>query len=114
MKRRNFLATAGTVGIATTVAGGSVVSSAYSSINATVLLQEFQPAVKTAYDNFSSQVQLNQKDMGLSSEHASRTVLPTRIISQEPQRIIYKNRSGQYVSLSVANGKERIQISNSL
>ena len=46
MKRRNFLATAGTVGIATTVAGGTVVSSAYSSINATVLLQEFQPESK--------------------------------------------------------------------
>ncbi len=114
MKRRNFLATAGTVGIATTVAGGTVVSSAYSSINATVLLQEFQPEVKAVYENFSSQVQVNKEDMGLDNDHAASIVLPTRIISQKPSNIVYKNRSGQYVTLSVANGKERIRISNSL
>lgn len=114
MKRRNFLATAGTVGIATTVAGGSVVSSAYASISANALLQEFQPQVKTVFENFSTQVNQNTTDMGLDSKHVSRTVLPTRIISQEPTRIVYKNRSGQYVSLSVVKGMERIQISNAL
>ena len=52
--------------------------------------------------------------MGLDNDHAACIVLPTRIISQKPSNIVYKNRSGQYVTLSVANGKERILISNSL
>lgn len=63
MKRRHFLATAGTVGIATTVAGGSVASSAYASINATVLLQEFQPEVKTIYSRFATELEVNTKDL---------------------------------------------------
>ena len=114
MKRRHFLATAGTVGIATTVAGGTVASSAFSSLNATVLLQEFHPEVKSVYHHFASQVQLNTDGMGLDSKYISRSVLPSRIISQEPQRIVYKNQSGQYVSLSVVNGEKRIQLANEL
>ena len=114
MKRRHFLATAGTVGIATTVAGGSVASSAYATINAAVLLQEFQPEVKTIYSRFATELEVNTKDLGLDSKYISRTVLPTRIISQEPQRIVYKNQSGQYVSLSVVNGEKRIQLANEL
>ena len=114
MKRRHFLATAGTVGIAGTVAAGSVVSSAYSSFSTSILLEEFEPEVKTVLDNFQAQMAMNVESMGLDQKHVAQNVLPTRIISKKSakgvQTIVYKNKARKYVSLSTGKGVERIQV----
>ena len=113
MRRRHFLAAAGTVGIATTVSAGSVASAAFTSINASVLLQEFQPAAKTVYDSFLTTAATNFESLGLEGQqHIKRIVLPTRTMSQGPEHIVYRNQAGQYISLYTTKGMEWIKVSS--
>lgn len=118
MKRRIFLSTASTVGIVGAVSSASLVSSAYSSISTGVLLQEFGSATKSALDNFVSNVKANIKQLGLDEKLAEQITMPTQIISNTAigsnQNITYKNKSGQYVQLSVTDGVDRVIVSASL
>jgi len=118
MKRREFLATTGTVGIASTVSGASIVSSTYSSISNSILLKEFTPELRSAFDKFKSEALLNAEDLGLDKKYALNVAMPAQIISKKAvnghQSIVYKNKSGRYVSLTVNNGAERINISEKL
>ena len=118
MKRREFLATTGTVGIATTVSGASVVSSAYSSMSNSILLKEFTPELKSALKKFKSEALLNAEELGMDKKHALNVIMPAQIIRKEVisegQRIVYKNKSGRFISLTINNGVEHIKISETL
>ena len=119
MKRREFLATTGTVGIASTVSGASLVSSTYSSISNSILLKEFTPELKGALEKFKSEAILNAEDLGLDKKYALRVTMPTQIINKKSvkglQRITYKNKAGNYVLLTVdKKGVESIQILETL
>lgn len=118
MKRRSFLVATGTVGIAGAVSGATVVSSAYSSISRSVLLEEFNSKSKNALDNFLAKVKLNVESLGLDAKFAEHIVMPVRIISNKidagHQKISYKNKSGNYISLSVIDGVERVEVQSKL
>jgi hypothetical protein len=108
MKRRIFLAASGTVGIATVVSGSSVISSAYSSISSNMLIEEFPSATKSLLDQFVADVTQNVQSLGLDRQLIARITTPTRIISKKEkgkkQEVIFKNKSGQSISL-IVNGK---------
>ena len=118
MKRRIFLSTAGTIGIAGAASSASIVSTAYTSLSTSVSLKEFSPTAKTALDNFNAGLAQNIQELGLKKELASNIAMPVRIIKKQlngsKDSIIYKNKAGNYVSLSVKDGVETIRISNSL
>ncbi len=118
MKRRTFLATSSTVGIASVVPSGFVATSIFSSLNTKVLLEEFQKPTKVVLDKFMADVSLNIQSLGLDETLAKRLVLPVEIINNKSTKgnhnIIYKNGSGEYISLSITNGIERIKISKTV
>ena len=118
MKRRIFLSTASTVGIVGAVSSASLVSSAYSSISTGVLLQEFGSATRSALDNFVANVKANIEHLGLDEKLVEQIAMPTQIISNNStgsnQHITYKNKSGQYISLSITDGVERAVVSTTL
>lgn len=115
MKRRSFLNTSGTIGIASVVSGASVVSSVYSSVNTSVLLKEFNPSTRNVFDRFIEDVKLNGEVLGLDPKFTKKLVMPVQIIDNNSsfgnEKITYKNKSGEVVSISVINGIERIEIS---
>ncbi len=118
MKRRVFLSTTGALGIAGAASGASVVSSVYTSLSTNVSLAEFSPATKTILDHFVSELTLNGEEHGLKQDHIASIAMPVRIIKKEfnnkNQRIVYKNKAGNYVALSIKNGEKVIQISENL
>ncbi len=118
MKRRQFLATTGTIGIASTISSAAVVSSTYSSVENSMLMEEFAPKLKSVFDKFVSDVALNCKELGLDKKYESRVAMPAHIISKKStigsQNIIYKNKSGGYISLTVTDGVERIKVLDTL
>ena len=118
MKRRTFLAASGTVGIAGVVSGASVVSTVYTSMSTSILLEEFNVNTRNVLDKFMADVMLNTKALGLDENIATLLVMPAQIIDKKStknnQRIIYKNKSGDYISLSVTKGVERIEVFKTL
>jgi len=118
MKRRNFLTAAGTVGLMGTVSGSSLVSSAYSSINSHALMGEFSTATKSTLENFMADVALNIQSLGLDQKYAALIALPTKIVKKQSkgknQSITYKNKSGNFISISINKGVEKVSISNTL
>jgi len=114
MKRRTFLTASSTFGIAGAVSGASVVSSVYTSINTSVLLEEFSPKAKDALDKFMAEAIQNTQALGLDEKLAASIVMPVHIISKKTlghnQEIVYKNKSGQHISLSVVKGVAKINV----
>lgn len=115
MKRRVFLTTSGTVGLAGIVSGASIVSPIYSSISANVLLEEFNPSLRSIFDQFTTNMIQNVEALELDEKIVKRVVTPVRIVKKKfkdnDKSITYKNRSGEYVSISVVNGVGHIDIS---
>ena len=118
MKRRMFLSTAGTVGAVGAVSGATVVSSAFTSISTSVSLAEFSRSTKTALDNFAAQLTQNIKELDLPKDLAESIALPVRIIKKNFEKdnhsVVYKNKTGKYVSLTIKKGVETIRISDTL
>jgi len=109
MKRRNFLAAAGTVGAVGAVSAGSLVSSTYSSLTVNACLQEFGSLTKAAWDKFSADVSLNLTSLGLDQKHVSAITAPVQIISKDLTNVTFKNKSGQIISMSVVDGVELVE-----
>lgn len=109
MKRRVFLAAAGTVGAVGAVSAGSLVSSAYSSLTVNACLQEFSTPTRTAWNKFSTDISKNVKSLGLDDKYVSMITSPVQVISKSQENIVFKNKSGQVVSLSIVDGMERIE-----
>ena len=118
MKRRIFLSTTGTVGIAGAASGASLVSSIFTSISANVSLAEFSADTKKVLDHFVSELALNIHELGLNKADIASIARPVRIIKKEfnndSHRIVYVNKAGSYIDLSIKNGLEQIRISNTL
>lgn len=116
MKRRAFLTTSGTVGVFGAVSATSVASSVFNSINTSVLLEEFDTETRAALDNFLAKTTENIQSLELDEKLAKQIVMPVRIISKDAknQSIVYKNKQGAYVSLSVNDGVETVSITSSL
>ncbi len=118
MKRRQFIATTGAVGIASVVSGTSVASSAFDSISSREALKEFTPETKGGLDKFATEVAQNIQDQGLDQKYANLITAPVRIISKNQkngtQSIVYKNKAKEFVSLTVSKKETRIKISKSL
>jgi len=118
MKRRTFLTTSSTVGVASAVPGGFVASSIFSSINTSMLLKEFNSSTKSVLDKLMTDVKLNLKSMDLDEDLAKKIVMPVKIIKKKSSSgnhsILYKNKAGEFVSLSVSKGVQRIKISKSI
>ena len=118
MKRRTFISTTGKIGLAGSVLSAPVASAAFTSLSIGVSLEEFSPVTKTTLDNFISELSLNIQELGLKKDLAASIAMPIRIIKKSfknnNHRIIYKNKSGQYISLKVQNGVETIHISNTM
>lgn len=118
MKRRTFLSATGTFGIVGAASGASVVSSVYTSLSEHVSLKEFSSETKIVLDHFLSELVQNVEEHGVGEEHISSLAMPVRIIKKEfgenKHRIIYKNKAGNYVDLSVVKDLERIRITDNL
>lgn len=118
MKRRNFVATAGTIGVATAVSGATVASSTYSSISSGMLLKEFTPVSKNVLDRFSKEVRQNFIDLGMDEKLVKQMTVPVQIIRNKTKEgqesIVFKNKSGDYISLTCINGVDRIAVSKTL
>lgn len=117
MKRRNFLTATGTVGIVGVVSGSTVLSSAYNSISTSVALEEFKPATKDLLHQFIAEVKDNVQSLGLEENITNLVTMPIRIIRNDSeskdQKIVYKNQSGEYITMSVVNGRTKIEVSKS-
>ena len=118
MKRRIFLSAASTIGIAGAVSSASVVSSAYSSVSTSLLLEDFSPSTRIILDKFQANAVESCQELGLNAKHAKVLTTPVQIISKttkgDDQHITFKNKAGEYVSLSIINGAEKIKISKTL
>lgn len=114
MKRRTFLTAAGTVGIIGVASSASTVSSVYSSLSTRVLLEEFDAPSKNALDKFIKDVNANAESLGLNASFAKRLAMPVQIISKnsnkEGNNLLYKNKAGKVISISVSNGKGSLRV----
>jgi hypothetical protein len=114
MKRRTFLTAAGTVGTIGVASSATSVTSLYNNINTSVLLAEFDTRSRSMLDKLISDVTENAKSLGLDSKIAKRLVMPVHIISKDSskgnQSIVYKNKDGQVISLSIVNKIEKVTI----
>ncbi|MFK8009393.1 MAG: hypothetical protein AB8H03_23735 [Saprospiraceae bacterium] len=116
MKRRTFVTLSSTIGMASAVSGASVLTSAYSSMNNSILLEEFNVPTKNVLDNFIIEVTQNVKSLGLDIKLVKDLVSPVQIIKNDStndgHNIMYKNKAGNHISISVAKEKKQIKISN--
>ncbi len=114
MKRRTFLTAAGTVGTIGVASSATSVTSLYSNINTSVLLAEFDTPTRTMLDKLISAVSENALSLGLDSKIAKHIAMPVHIISKDfskgSQSIVYKNKAGQVVSMSIVNKVEKVTI----
>ena len=115
MKRRTFVTLSSTMGMASAVSGASVVSSVYSNMNNSILLEEFNAPTKNVLDKFMDEVTQNIQSLGLDSKLVKDIVFPKRIIKKDStidgENIMYKNKAGNCISISVVKGKKQIKIS---
>ena len=113
MKRRTFLTAAGTVGTIGVASSAASVTSLYSNINTSVLLAEFDTPTKSMLDKLVGDVTENALSLGLDSKIAKRLAMPVHIISKESskgnQSIVYKNKAGQIISMSIKNNIEKVK-----
>ncbi|MEM9822030.1 MAG: hypothetical protein AAF985_13200 [Bacteroidota bacterium] len=113
MKRRIFLATSGTVGMASVVSGSTVISSVYSSINSSMLIDEFSAPVKKLFDQFVNDVTTNVQSLGLDEKWIKQISMPVHIVKKtdgKEQHIVFKNKSGHSIGLSVGKKEGKIHI----
>ncbi|MFT4535693.1 MAG: hypothetical protein ACI9P5_003063 [Saprospiraceae bacterium] len=112
MKRRTFLIAAGTVGRIGVASSAASVTPIYRNINTSVLLSEFISPVKIMLDKLVDDVTENIMSLGLDSKIAKRLAIPVHIISKDSskgnQRIVYKNKAGQIISISTNNNIEKV------
>jgi len=108
MKRRTFLTAASTVGIVGVASSATVVSSVYNNLSVSVLLEEFDAPNKKILNKFVADITENAESLGIDPAFVKHIAMPVQIISNKTkkgnQNIIYKNKAGQIVSLSVENG----------
>ena len=109
MKRRIFLSTASTIGAIGAVSAESVFSSAYSNLTKRANIQEFSPEIKTVWDRFSTDICWHFQDLGIDSKYAEFVTSPIQIIYNESKKVTFKNRSGEYVSLSILEDIDKIE-----
>ena len=114
MKRRTFLTAASTVGIVGAASGATVVSSVYNNLSLSVLLEEFDAPAKNVLDKFEADIIENAESLGLDTNLARKTAMPTQIISKNSksgvQTITYKNKCGHKVSMSIAKDYSRVTL----
>lgn len=117
MRRRSFVTALGTVGIglaSTIPASAAVVSGTFSSISAMNMQKEFNPAVKSVLDKFEADVAQNIESLGLDKKYVALVSAPIRIKHKKTtgkrHQIVYENRAGERISLSVHKGVQRIEI----
>ncbi|MFK7948226.1 MAG: hypothetical protein AB8G11_11580 [Saprospiraceae bacterium] len=116
MKRRFFLSATG-VAVATGVTSGlSAASGSFNKMSAFVSLQEFSSKSKNVLDNFVNQLEQHMVDVPQKSQIIKNLAMPVRIITKESshkeEKVVYTNKAGNYIKLSVKNGKETIHIYN--
>jgi len=60
----------------------------------------------------------NVETLGLEGKFVKQIAMPVQIISNKTvgnkHSIVYKNKSGEYISLTVKNGVERIEVLKSI
>ena len=114
MKRRTFLTAASTVGIVGAASGATVVSSVYNNLSVNVLLEEFDTPSKKVLNKFVGSIAENVESLGLDSSLAKRLAMPRQIIENDikdgHQNIIYKNKAGQTITISMIDGVGKIRI----
>lgn len=112
MKRRSFLSAAGTVGTIGVATGATSITSLYSNINTSVLLSDFDMTSKAMLDKLINDAKENALSLGLDPKLSKRLAMPVHIISNDfsngDQRIVYKNKAGLVISMSVDNDVEKI------
>lgn len=118
MKRRKFLSATGIAVAASTTSGMATVSTIYSEISSQVSLAEFPPSSRKGLNSFINNLEQNLSPNLDNSQLVKSLAMPVRIISQKQDstgdHIVYKNKSGKYVKLSVKNGVETIIISDDI
>ena len=116
MRRRVFLSATSTFGIAGVASGSSVVSSIYTRISEHVSLAEFSSSSKSILDHFISELTLNIREHDLKEDYIASVAIPIIIIKKDynngQERIVYKNKAGNFIELSMKNGREIIRITN--
>ncbi len=115
MKRRNFLSTTSLI-IATGATGLSAASSAYVELSSFTSLNEFSKSNIKVMDHFISSLSEGFENHPEKEKMIKNLVSPVRIIekikTQDTEKIIYKNRLGNYIKLELKNGEEHIKISD--
>lgn len=115
MKRRFFLS-ATSVAVATGVTSSlSAASTSFNKMSSFVSLQEFPTKSKNVLDNFVAELSENLKEHPQKNQIIKSLAMPVRIVinesSRREEKIIYKNKSGDFIKLLVKNGKETIYVS---
>lgn len=117
MKRRFFLS-ATSVAVATGVTSGlSAASGSFNKMSSFVSLQAFSAKSKGVLDNFTAELREHLVDASNKNQIIENLTMPVRIIVNESslkgEKIIYKNKAGNYIKLVVKNGEETIHVYNS-
>ena len=77
------------------------------------MLEEFDITTKTVLNKFISDVKINTASLGIDSNFAKSLTTPIQIMNKEVkknmQNIVFKNKFGQKISISVVNDIETIK-----
>lgn len=107
MRRRNFIATSSTAVMVSAFSSLNATSSVYTSLSTNATLAEFPNEGKLAIKKLTAELNRNLiKDQKI----IENLVTPVRIIKNQQKRgklnMVYKNKVGDYVVLTVKSGKE--------
>ncbi len=107
MRRRNFIATSGTAVMVSAFTSLNATSSIYTSLSKSATLAEFPNEGINAIKKLTSELNRNLSNR---QDIIENLVTPIRIIKNQQKRdklnMVYKNKAGDYVVLSVKKGKE--------
>jgi hypothetical protein len=116
MERRNFLSATSLVVATGFTFGLSAASSTFDDMSSYVSLNELSKPSKKVLDNFVNELEQNFGSHSDKDILVKRIAMPIRIINQSSKSgteyVIYKNKAGQYVKLTLKDDVETIYISN--
>ena len=116
MERRNFLSVTSLVVAIGFTFGLSAASSTFDDMSSYASLDEFSKSLKKVLDNFINELEQNFGSYSDKETLVKRIVIPTRMINQSSKSgteyVIYKNKAGQYVKLTLEDDVKTIYMSN--
>lgn len=118
MKRRTFLSAAGTLGIVGAASSTTLATAAYHGLSAQAALKEFTPLSKTTLDGFVKDLAQNLADYPYAKDLIHRTATPLLVmdkkITNKQHQIVYKNKAGQYITLTTSHKQQSVKITTDL